>query len=122
MDKQKFVSQRHEDGSITIGSGQQLTIANAAEFATCIRAALATAPRVAVEFALEVEVDVTTVQTLCSACKSAVAEGKALVPQGPGLGALRQVIIAAGAERPGPCRHNHNNPCTWFGGTHSWPK
>lgn len=116
MENQTFSSKGREDGSITVSSGERLTIENAADFATCIREALAASPRVAVEFAATVEVDLAALQILCSACKTAAAEGKSLTHQGPATEFWRQLIVSAGAERLGSCRHNNNNPCIWFGG------
>jgi hypothetical protein len=120
MEQQTFATPCRDDGSIRITSGERLTIDQAAAFALCIREALVVAKRVEVEFAAECSVDVTALQTLCSACKTAAAAGKSLVCHGSEPLSLRQLIAAAGAMRPGPCRHNNGNPCPWFGGHNSW--
>lgn len=116
MENQTFSSQSREDGTIVISSGERLTLENAADTTKCISEALAASPRVAVEFAATVEVDLTALQILCSACKTAAAEGKSLTHQGADMESWRQLIVSAGAERLAPCRHNNNNPCIWFGG------
>lgn len=116
MAQQTFASTYRADGGITISSGKRLSIENAADFGRCVRTALATAQTVTLEFDPEVEVDISILQTLCSACKTAAAEHKTLTYQGSDPASLRQLIVTAGAERLGPCRHNNGNPCQWFGG------
>jgi anti-anti-sigma regulatory factor len=116
MDKKTLSAMSREDGSIIISSGGDLTIANAALFVGCIWDALATSRQVVIEFDADVEVDVTTLQVLCSACKTAAATGRTLAHQGPGTKSLRRLSATAGAERLDRCRHNNDNPCIWFGG------
>lgn len=116
MAKQKIASMCQEADMITINSGARLTIENAADFAKSIREALATSQRVAIEFAANVEVDVTALQILCSACKTAATEGKSLIRQGATPESLQQLITAAGAQRLGLCQHDNGNLCIWFGG------
>ena len=117
MENQTFSSQHHEDGRITIKSGTRLSVEHAAEFAACIREALTTFQQVAIEFDANVEGDITTLQILCSACRTAAAEGKAFTQAGPLPDSLHPLFQAVGAERHGACQHNHDNPCLWFGGT-----
>ena len=116
MDTQNFVTTRREDGAITIHSGPRLTIENAAGFADCISGALAAGPKVTVEFAAALEADLTALQILCSACKTATAAGKIFTPQGVRPEGLSKLIAAAGAEQTGSCTQNHDNLCIWFGG------
>ena len=117
MEHQNLSSTCREDGSISIESGGRLTIENAIDFAACLREALDVSQQVTIAFEANVEVDITALQVLCSACKTAAAKGKILTQQGAGAESLRQLIISAGAERLGACTHNKSNPCTWFGGT-----
>ena len=116
MENKVFASQGHEDGSITIRSGARLSIENAADFARCLSEALASSERVFIDFEANVEADVSTLQILCSACKTAAAKGKSVMHQGAGLEALRQLIISAGAEGHGACAHNNDRLCVWIGG------
>jgi ABC-type transporter Mla MlaB component len=117
MAEQFHASNGQKEGEgIVINSGELLTIETAADFARRIGAALAVSQQVTVNFAAKVEMDVTALQTLCSACKTAAAEGKILTQQGVGTDSLRQLIAAAGAQLHGPCKHNNSNPCIWFGG------
>jgi hypothetical protein len=116
MEQQTLARKCRDDGSIRVHCSESLTIDHAADFAACIRDSLAAANRVEVEFSAECTMDITALQALCSACKTAAATGKSLTCQGPVPLSLQQLIIAAGAQRVGPCLHNNGNPCPWFGG------
>lgn len=109
-------SSYRENGEIVIISGDRLTIENAVDFARLVREALDAAKNVAVEFEAAVEMDITGVQILCSACKSAAAGGKTFSYHGPQPQALADIIIASGAERHAACKHNNDSTCIWFGG------
>lgn len=106
-----------ENGEIIITSGTRLTIESAAEFSRIVREALEAAHIVAVEFDPEVEIDITGVQVLCSACKSAANTGKIFSYRGPQPQALADIINSSGAGRHAVCKHNNNSTCVWFGGT-----
>jgi len=112
--KQKTASQ---DNPVVLSSGARLTIESIADFTRLVRDALDGAKSVAVAFESDLEVDITALQVLCSACKTAAAEGKSFSCSGPQPQALVDLIVAAGAEHHGACRSNNNNPCIWFGGT-----
>jgi anti-anti-sigma regulatory factor len=105
-----------ENGEIVVTSGDRLTIENAAEFSRIVKEALDATDIVAVEFEPEVEIDITGVQTLCSACKSAANSGKIFTYHGPQPQTLTDIIITCGAERSATCKHNNNHTCIWFGG------
>lgn len=106
-----------ENGEIIVTSGERLTIENAAEFSRLIREALEAAHIVAVEFEPSVEIDITGLQILCSACKSAANSGKIFSYHGLQPQALTDMIKSSGAERHAVCKHNNNTSCIWFGGT-----
>jgi len=105
-----------ENGEIIITSGGRLTIENAAEFSLIVREALEASSNVALEFEPEVEIDITGVQILCSACKSAAQSGKTISYHGPQPQALADIITSSGAERHAVCKHNNDSTCIWFGG------
>lgn len=105
-----------ETGEIIITSGARLTIENAADFSRIVREALEASKKVAIEFEPTVEIDITGVQILCSACKSAAAAGSSFSYHGPQPSALANVIISSGAERHAVCKHNNDSTCIWFGG------
>ncbi|MHB8056841.1 MAG: STAS domain-containing protein [Desulfuromonadaceae bacterium] len=104
------------DGEIIITSGDRLTIENAADFARIIREALEASHNVALEFKPTVEIDITGVQILCSACKSAATGGAILSYKGPRPQGLADMTAASGAERNAVCKHNNDSSCIWFGG------
>ena len=105
-----------ETGEIIVTSGSSLTIETAAEFSRIVREALAASNSVAVEFEPAVEFDITGLQILCSACKSAARSGKTFTYRGLKPQALTDLIATSGAERHVACKHNNNTTCDWFGG------
>ncbi len=105
-----------ESGEIIITSGTRLTIENASEFSRLASEALEASNNVAIEFEPTVEIDITGVQILCSACKSAASNGKTFSFQGPQPQALADIIAKSGAERHTVCKHNNDSTCIWFGG------
>ena len=105
-----------ENGETIITSGERLTIENAAEFSRIIRDALEASHLVAIEFEPAVEIDITCVQILCSACKSAANSGKVFSYHGPQPHSLADIITRCGAERHSVCKHNNGSTCIWFGG------
>ena len=105
-----------ENGEIIVTSGGRLTIENAAEFSRILCEALEASKNVAIEFEPDVEIDITGVQVLCSACKSAAKAGSVFSYHGPQPQALAEVIASSGAERNAICKFNNNTNCLWFGG------
>lgn len=105
-----------ENGEIIVTSGDRLTIENAAEFSRILREALEASKNVAIEFDPAVEIDITGVQLLCSACKSAAEGGRTFSYHGPQPEALAGIISSSGAERRAVCKHNNDSTCIWFGG------
>ncbi|HIJ82032.1 MAG TPA: STAS domain-containing protein [Desulfuromonadales bacterium] len=105
-----------DSGEIIITSGDRLTIENAAEFSRIVREALEAADVVAVEFEPDVAIDITGLQILCSACKSAAGSGKKFTCRGPQPQAMTDIISSSGAERHAACKHNNDSTCLWFGG------
>lgn len=116
MEQTTLGSSRQEGGEVLITSGGRLTIEETTEFAKLIRTGLAEAKGVAVRFASELEADITVLQVLCSACKTAAAEGKTFSCHGAIPKALVDLVAAAGAERHGVCKQNNDGLCSWFGG------
>jgi anti-anti-sigma regulatory factor len=105
-----------ESGEIIITSGERLTIENAADFSQLIRDALDAASVVNVEFDPTVEIDITGIQILCSACRSAAQAGKLFSHHGSLPRTLIDIISVCGAGRHAICKHNNNSNCIWFGG------
>lgn len=105
-----------ENGDIIITSGDRLTIETAAEFSRIVREALGASKNVALEFEPGLEIDITGMQVLCSACKSAAQNGNVFLYRGPQPQALAGIITSSGTEPNAVCKHNNNSTCVWFGG------
>jgi anti-anti-sigma regulatory factor len=105
-----------ENGEIIISSGDRLTIETAADFSRITREALEASQNVLIEFEAAVEIDITGVQILCSACKSAAKNGTHFSYHGPQPQALTDIIITSGAARHAACKHTNDSTCIWFGG------
>ncbi len=106
-----------ENGDTVVTSGNRLSIETAAEFSRIVREALTASRHVMIEFEPTVEIDLTGVQILCSACKSAAQNGKIFSYRGELPHGLVELIAVSGAERHAACKHNNNSTCIWFGGT-----
>lgn len=106
-----------DGGEVIVTSGNRLAIDTASDFSRIIREALESSHLVAIEFEPEVELDITCVQILCSACKSAANSGKVFTYHGLKPQALSDIIASCGAERRSVCKHNNESTCIWFGGT-----
>jgi len=106
----------HENDEMVITSGDSLTIENVAEFSRIACEALDAAHVVTIEFKPDVAIDITGVQLLCSACKSASAVGKVFTYRGSQPHALANIITVSGAERNDACKYNNDSSCFWFGG------
>ncbi|MDD5759034.1 MAG: STAS domain-containing protein [Desulfobulbaceae bacterium] len=115
MEETTLSSSPQQEGML-IASGKRLTIENTAEFAQQIRAGLAESKSVAIQFDPNIEVDITSLQVLCAACKTAVVEKKVLSCRGELPKALIDLVAAAGAEFHGVCKHNKGGRCFWSGG------
>ena len=106
-----------ENGEIIVTSGSRLTIENAAEFSRILCEALDASKNVTVEFEPDVEIDITGVQVICSACKKAAQDGSMFLYNGTQPQALVDIIASSGAERNTICKYNNNSNCLWFRGT-----
>jgi anti-anti-sigma regulatory factor len=107
-----------ETGEIIITSGNCLSIESAGEFYRIVREAMDASNSVVVEFEPDVQIDITGIQILCSACKSAALSGKTFSYLGPQPKSLVEIIASSGAERHSVCKHNNDSNCIWFGGVY----
>jgi len=99
-----------------IASGDKLTIETIADFARQIREGLAEADTVVIDFAENVEVDITALQIFCSACLTATAMNKNIVHRGMLPQSLQNLAAAAGSERKEHCKNNNISCFRQFGG------
>ena len=90
--------------TVVIGFSGAATIRHAEEFAERLKQALDSADRVEVDCTGVTEVDITFMQLLLSACKSAGARGQTVSLSTPASGALLEAVIICGAQE-GPRAH-----------------
>lgn len=83
--------------TIVIGFSRAATIREADDIVQRLKEALAASNRIEVDCGGVVELDVTFIQSLLAARKSAVAAGKTLTLSGPADGALLQALSLCGA-------------------------
>ncbi|QEM67994.1 STAS domain-containing protein [Geobacter sp. FeAm09] len=96
------------DGALTIERGR--------EFRETLRNALAGAQQVVLDVTQVHEIDIPGLQLICSACKTAAAAGKVFTFAGQLPACLMELKDGIGACQTGPCSHNGNASCIWFGG------
>lgn len=97
-----------------------LTIEHACRMRQWFLDALATADSLTVRIDHDAEVDLSLLQLLCSACRTAFLAGKDLRVFGDEAVSLRLNAERAGFRRKRGCRPNEELVCTWvYDGPHS---
>ncbi len=99
-------------GTITLNG--DLTLATAAEFRALLIKALIDTDTITISFENTGAVDLSCVQLLCSAHRSAVRMGKQLVLTGAWPGPFRQIVNDAGFIRNAGCRLGSEKNCLWI--------
>lgn len=121
MSEQRIVKSLTEDGTTaTVTISGALNIEAAAELHRALSGAISEAPRVVLDARQLEGLDMTILQTLCSACKTAAATGCALLLAGETPACITSLNSGIGAHMGLPCRQNNNEPCFFFGGAHQW--
>lgn len=108
------------DTRMVINSGDRLTIETIAGFIQLIRKGLTETTTVVIEFDPNVEMDITALQFFCSACKTALAEGKRFTHRGPPPKALLELLAAVGAECHEHCINDNMACFRQLGGMEKW--
>ncbi|GAB4301834.1 MAG: hypothetical protein Fur0034_16040 [Desulfuromonadia bacterium] len=106
----------HDDGTVELVAKGFLTIDTARETAETIRAAFDRGGRVTLAFDEVQDADLTIIQILCSACRTASLLSREFMVSGEISAAVKRVVEEVGGERRSPCRHNSGLPCVWFRG------
>jgi hypothetical protein len=106
--------------AVEISSGKRLTIETIDVFIASIRRGLAEAETVLIEFDPDVEVDITSLQVFCSACRTARAMGKKFGFRGPMPQALTDLNLEAGSERHQECEYMNAWCFRQSGGVNAW--
>lgn len=119
MSEQRIVKSLSADGkTATVTISGVLNVEAAAELHRALGDALSEAPRVALDARRLEELDVTILQTLCSACKAAAATGHGLRFASELPACIKALNGVIGAHIGSPCRQNNDEACILFGGAH----
>ena len=115
MDAATLKVQISDDGELaTVIVGETLTIESCAEFKQALSNALDSAPRVVLDTRQLRQVDIPSLQLICSACRSASSKGRSLAFENDIPGCIESLRTGIGANRGCPC--NHTDSCIYFGG------
>lgn len=112
------VSLRIEDdgqpGSVSIHVGGELTVQHAAELRACLLSALNGAQSVRIDLQAVEDIDLTCLQILCSAHKSALFAGKALCLGNETPQHFKDSLNVAGFSRLQGCTMDTGDSCLWI--------
>jgi len=97
----------------TIAFSGDLTVPHANTIVLALREALQDAAAVDIVIENVTAVDVTFLQTLCAAHRTAAAQGKEVTVRGEGREPLGSLLIAAGFPRQSGCQSNTRKSCLW---------
>ncbi len=103
-------------GTATVTLAGDLTIANAAELRDMLVKALAEADRVAVCLGQVEDMDLSCLQLMCSAHRTALRQGKDFVFLDRRPEAFTRIADKAGFLRCRSCTLNPGEDCLWLGG------
>lgn len=106
---------REEDRTRLCFDGE-LTVHNAAAIREGILQALGQSEEVEIDLEGVTAVDLAGLQLLCSAHRTAEAEGKTLLLESRSKSILREVRRASGFVLNRSCRHVQETDCFWVGG------
>lgn len=101
-------------GSLLIRIQGELTVQHAAELKACLLSALSSAQSVRVDLEAIEDIDLTCLQILCSAHKSALFAGKNLCLGDETPEHFRNSLDAAGFSRLQGCTMDTGDSCLWI--------
>jgi len=103
-------------GTATVTLAGDLTIASAAELRDMLSRALTETDRVVVCLGQVEDMDLSCLQLMCSAHRTAIRQGKGFVFQGRRPEAFTRIADKAGFLRGRSCTLNPGKDCLWLGG------
>ncbi len=103
--------QTGNQGDLTLDG--DLTLSQAGELRTLLIKALINADRVVLDFGSVTDIDLSALQLLCSAHRSAVRLNKQLIFSGEWPGLFKQAVNDAGYARFAGCHLDCENSCLW---------
>ena len=98
---------------LTLQWGGDLTVRRIAELKTQVQQALATATQVSIAIAPESECDLTVMQLLCAAHRTAIRQGKTLQLCGEIPEQFKMIMNLAGFSRHIGCARDESGCCLW---------
>lgn len=106
--------EEEQAGSLSVHVEGDLTVQHAAEFRTCLLDALGRAQCVRVDLQAIDDIDLTCLQLLCSAHKTALFTGRDLSLDSERPGLLERSLDLAGFSRSRGCAMDLNGSCLWI--------
>lgn len=117
MSDPKIAKNIAPDGtSSTVTISGALKIEAAAELRQALVEAMAEAPQVVLDARLLEEMDMSILQTVCSACKTAAARKQGFLFTGELPVCMTALNSGIGAYQGSSCKQNNDGPCIWLGG------
>jgi len=117
MSLENITSSLTADGTtINVTLSGALSIENAAELQSVLADAISGVKLVRLELDRLEHVDLTIMQVICSACRTAAAGGGQLVSDFKLPECVERFNCSIGAHVASQCSYNKGEPCLWFGG------
>jgi anti-anti-sigma regulatory factor len=101
----------------TVIVGETLTIETCAEFKQALSNALDTALQVVLDAHQLKQVDITSLQLICSACKSASSRNRSFIFGDDIPNCIETLRTVIGANQSSLCNNKRTESCIWVGGT-----
>lgn len=106
-----------EDGSsVSLILQGAFSIENASDLRAACLESFEASSTVALNASMVESMDLTAVQVICSACKTAAAQGILFTPEKQLPDCLVTLGSSIGAQVGAVCHQNKNAACAWFGG------
>lgn len=106
----------NRNGKAFLKPGCDLTVARAGEFKDALVSSLAKAQEIEINLEGVANIDLSCLQVMCAAHRSAAKEGKSLIIKDPTLAAFVDAKELAGFNYTKPCRHVSTGDCLWIDG------
>jgi ABC-type transporter Mla MlaB component len=105
------------DGSITVVLGGSLSIESCGELHKTLSEALDESQQVTLNLKALENIDMTSMQVICSGCRTAAHMGRGYDCEPGSMSAcVEDFGSSIGGPKGLPCSQNDNKPCIWYGG------
>lgn len=105
------------DGSITVVLAGEMSIETSGELRKILSESLDESQQVTLDLRAVESVDLTSMQVICSGCKTAAHMGRGYDCEPDAMpGSIASFGKIIGAPQGLPCGQNDNKPCIWYGG------